>query len=228
VRLNRYTSEGLLNVVADRLHERGVEGRMTLVGVAALAWAYGLDRTDDDIDAVCQPAEAIDDIVCEMMFERDLGFNWLNRAVLGLVPDDVPKARLATLRGLTIDVVTPGYLLAMKILASRPGTSDFGDTEFLARKLGIKPEGEALDPFRLHFPEKEVPARAYENLGAAFGRIREESVPSAEATGGDRVIGRQTGRDASGSTRGALRRAPPHAGARCRRRPRPGAMPSAA
>jgi hypothetical protein len=177
VQLKRLTIPGLLHVLADRLHARGVDGKITVAGGAALMLAYGLDRTTKDIDGVYQPEEAIDAVAREMTCERDLELNWLNMGVRWFLPAGAPTVRYAAPKGLTIDVVAPDCLLAMKILASRKDSSDYSDTEYLARMLGIKSESEAFDLVRRYFPEKEVPARAHENLGEAFGRIREESGP---------------------------------------------------
>ena len=60
------------------------------------------------------------------------------------------------LDGLKITVVTPEYLLAMKLMSARYGEKDADDIRFLMNKLEIKTMDEALDILTGFYPENRI------------------------------------------------------------------------
>lgn len=127
----------LLHLLAGRLTHKGLTGEMYVVGGAAVALAFDEHRSTRDIDAVFEPKTAIYDAAAEIAAERDLPEGWLNDAVKGYLsgPDDDAKPVLE-LPGLRVSIASPRILLAMKVLAHRPGEDD-ADVRLLARELEL-------------------------------------------------------------------------------------------
>jgi hypothetical protein len=133
-----------LITLAQRLHERGIQGEMYLVGGAAIALAYDARRATRDIDAVFEPKLAIYEVAAEMADELGLPVGWLNDAVKGFLgADDQSAAPVLDLPGLRCLVASPRMLLALKVLAHRSG-EDEDDLRLLAGELGLAGATEVL------------------------------------------------------------------------------------
>lgn len=134
----------LLRLLADRLERQSLKGEMYVVGGAAIALAYDERRSTRDIDAVFEPKSAIYDAAAAIAAERGLAEGWLNDAVKGFLtrPDDEAIAVL-DLPGLSVATASPRIILAMKVLAHRPGEDD-EDVRLLAGQLGLTTSAEIL------------------------------------------------------------------------------------
>jgi len=133
-----------LSTLAQRLHEREIQGEMYLVGGAAIALAYDARRATRDIDAVFEPKLAIYEVAAEMADELGLPVGWLNDAVKGFLGGDDPSAApVLDLPGLRCLVASPRMLLALKVLAHRSG-EDEDDLRLLAGELGLAGATEVL------------------------------------------------------------------------------------
>jgi len=117
---------------------------MYVVGGAAIALTFDEGRSTRDIDAVFEPKQAIYDAAAEIADERGLGEGWLNDAVKGFLtgPDDGATPVL-DLPGLSVATASPRIILAMKVLAHRPGEDD-ADVQLLAGQLGLTTSAEIL------------------------------------------------------------------------------------
>ena len=141
--MNELTVErvsALLAELGERLAGRGIEGEIYVVGGAAMMLAYDRTRVTRDIDAVGVPQEEIDLEVRAMAADhRDLDSDWLNARVLPLRPRGVPGERLQVLGGpgLTVNVASPKWMLAMKARAAR-GRRDLDDIWVLCQILSIR------------------------------------------------------------------------------------------
>ena len=141
--MNELTVErvsALLAELGERLAGRGIEGEIYVVGGAAMMLAYDRTRVTRDIDAVGVPQEEIDLEVRAMAADhRDLDSDWLNARVLPLLPRGVDGERLQVLGGpgLTVNVASPKWLLAMKARAAR-GRRDLDDIWVLCQILSIR------------------------------------------------------------------------------------------
>ena len=130
----------LLAELGERLAGRGIEGEIYVVGGAAMMLAYDRSRITRDIDAVGVPQEEIDAEVQAMAADhRDLDPDWLNARVLPLLPRGTDGERLQVLGGpgLTVNVASPRWLLAMKARAAR-GRRDLDDIWVLCQILGLR------------------------------------------------------------------------------------------
>jgi len=134
----------LLHLLADRLARQGLQGEMYVVGGAAIALAFDERRSTRDIDAVFEPKRAIYDAAAEIANERGLPEGWLNDAVKGFLsgPDEAATPVLE-LPGLRVATASPRILLAMKVLAHRPG-EDEADVRLLAGQLGLTASSDVL------------------------------------------------------------------------------------
>lgn len=141
--MNELTVErvsALLAELGERLAGRGIEGEIYVVGGAAMMLAYDRTRVTRDIDAVGVPQEEIDLEVRAMAADhRDLDSDWLNARVLPLLPRGVDGERLQVLGGpgLTVNVASPKWMLAMKARAAR-GRRDLDDIWVLCQILSIR------------------------------------------------------------------------------------------
>lgn len=137
----------LLTELGARLEARGIEGRLFLVGGAAMALAYSRRRVTRDLDAVFEPKREVYEAAAEIASARGLPDGWLNDAVKGLLPDKVaPVEGTATFSapGIHVGVASAEYLFAMKAAAARQET-DGDDLRLLAAELGIRTVSHALD-----------------------------------------------------------------------------------
>ncbi len=142
--MDRDQSLAALSVLAQRLHDRGIQGEMYLVGGAAIALAYDARRATRDIDAVFEPKLAIYEVAAEMAEELGLPVGWLNDAVKAfLAGDDPAAAPVLDLPGLRCLVASPRMLLSLKVLAHRSG-EDEDDLRLLANSLGLRSAAEVL------------------------------------------------------------------------------------
>ena len=130
----------LLQELGQRLVGRGIEGEIYVVRGAAMMLAYDRTRITRDIDAVGVPQEEIDAEVRAMAADhRDLDPDWLNARVLPLLPRGVDGERLQVLGGpgLTVNVASPTWMLAMKARAAREDR-DLDDIWVLCQVLGLR------------------------------------------------------------------------------------------
>lgn len=134
----------LLRELAGRLHDRGVEAEMYVVGGAAIALAFDERRSTRDVDAVFEPKQIVYEVAREMAGERDLPPGWLNDAVKGfLAGDDRDAICVLELPGLRVSTASPRMLVALKVLAHRVG-EDETDLRLLAADMGLRSAAEVL------------------------------------------------------------------------------------
>jgi len=158
----------LLHLLAARLASQGLKGEMYVVGGAAIALTFDEGRSTRDIDAVFEPKRAIYDAAAEIAVERGLAEGWLNDAVKGfLTGPDEGATPVLDLPGLSVATASPRIILAMKVLAHRPGEDD-ADVQLLAGQLGLTTAaeilavasevyGDRLDPAARFFVEELFP-----------------------------------------------------------------------
>lgn len=129
----------LLAELGERLVGRGIEAEIYVVGGAAMMLAYDRTRVTRDIDAVGVPQEEVDAEAAAMAADRrDLPADWLNARVLPLLPRSIDADRIEVLGapGITVNVASPRYLLAMKARSGR-SDRDLDDIWVLFQILGL-------------------------------------------------------------------------------------------
>ena len=161
----------LLTELGARLVKRGIEGRMFVVGGAAMALAFSRRRVTRDLDAVFEPKREIYDEAAAIGREHRLPEDWLNDAVKGLLPDKVaPIEGTATFSapGLHVGVASAEYLFAMKAFAARQET-DGADLRLLASMLGITSAVQALDLVESFYRPERLSAKTQLLLEGILG-----------------------------------------------------------
>lgn len=158
-----------LTALAEELDSQGVSAQMYVVGGAAIALAFDERRSTRDIDAVFEPKAVVYEAAARLAERSGLAPDWLNDAVKGfLVGEDVGAAPILQRPGLSVLTASPRTLLAMKVLAHRPGEDD-EDVRLLATHLGLtraedilavaeQTYGDRLDPAARFFVEELFPA----------------------------------------------------------------------
>jgi len=167
--LDREAALRALEELANVLSSKGVEGRLFLVGGAAMALAFDARRTTRDVDAVFEPKSEIYDAAAEVAQRLDLPDDWLNDAVKGFVPGTDPDAvQIFSRPGLTVSAASARFLLAMKLRAAR-AEQDVGDIKFLVDLLGLRTTAEILRVATDRFGVDELPPRARFLVEEIFG-----------------------------------------------------------
>jgi len=131
-----------LSEIGRRLEAEGKSGQVILAGGASMCLVHSARETTEDVDALFEPQAAFMFHAIEVGMKYGWPPGWLNEEIRAFMDESAPKDLFITLPGLQVFSVVPEYLLAMKIKASRAGTSDLDDAEFLMRKLGLSTEDE--------------------------------------------------------------------------------------
>jgi hypothetical protein len=135
----------LLRRLGDELDTLGLQGEILLVGGAAMCLVHEARDNTKDIDALYEPKEEINKLAAKIAEQECLPKNWLNDSVKGFIGPNAQREAFMSIRGLRISTVSAEYLLAMKMMASRYGDSDYNDIVFLMKKLAIKTSEEAME-----------------------------------------------------------------------------------
>lgn len=154
--LDRAAILELFEELSKRLDAKGTRADLFLVGGGAMAVAYDARRATRDLDAAFAPTDVVRTVVAEIAADRGLDEDWLNDAVKGFLPGADPDSVLffesASLR---VDVASPTYLLAMKLISARPG-ADVEDIRTLYKICGFTTVEEGLQVVTRAFPTSRI------------------------------------------------------------------------
>lgn len=167
--LDRRAALRALEELASVLASRGIEGRLFLVGGAAMALAFDARRMTRDVDAIFEPKSEIYDAAREVAQRLDLPDDWLNDAVKGFVPgtdpDEVP---ILARPGLAVSSASARFLLAMKLRAAG-AEQDVDDIRFLVALLGLRTTDEVLRVATDRYGADDLPPRSRFLVEELFG-----------------------------------------------------------
>ncbi|WP_285035549.1 hypothetical protein [Plantibacter sp. ME-Dv--P-095] len=127
----------LMRELEGALTERKVNGRMYVVGGAALALQYPDDhaiRVTTDVDAVFWPDAEVQEEAAKLAVRYSLSPTWLNSNARPFIPDGQGDVR-AESEGFVVALADPKVLIAMKLASARE--QDLSDLVVLVRHLGI-------------------------------------------------------------------------------------------
>jgi len=145
-----------LELLGMELKKEGLNGEILLTGGAAMCLVHSARDMTKDIDALYEPKEEINRLVKKIAAQEGLPEDWLNDSVKGYVTESVVSEEFIVLDGLKITVVSPDYLLSMKLMSARFGETDAGDIRFLMDKLQIKTADEAYSIITRYFPVHRI------------------------------------------------------------------------
>ena len=145
-----------LKRLGEELRKENLDGEILLTGGAAMCLVHSARDMTKDVDALYEPKTEVNMLAKKIARQEGLPDDWLNDSVKGFVTEGAPIDEFMILDGLRITVVTPEYLLAMKLMSARYGETDAGDIRFLMSKLEIKTVDEAYDILAKFFPEKRI------------------------------------------------------------------------
>jgi hypothetical protein len=131
---------GYLEIINEKLAERGLHGNLNICGGAAMTLVYDARDSTYDIDAMYKPKEVMAGIIADIAKEQGLNSQWLNDDV-SIFAKEFEKLTSTTylkLSNLIVDVVDARFLLAMKLLAAREDSQDLHDASILIKHLEIK------------------------------------------------------------------------------------------
>ena len=144
-----------LTELNEELRLIDIKGEVSLYGGAVMCLAFKARPATKDVDAIFEPVKEIRNASHRIAERHDLRLDWLNLAVKMFVVDH-PRQILFDISNLIVTVPEADYLLAMKMLALRPGTEDENDAEFLIKRLGLKSPEDVLAIVSEYYPKKEV------------------------------------------------------------------------
>lgn len=141
-RVTKEDIERYLHLLGYELQARNTAGNILLLGGAVMLLEVGNRATTQDIDASFEGGNApvIRDAVVAVAQREGLARDWLNDAVKGFLYSQPNTVLWKQYPGLNVYMPTLDYLLAMKVIASRP--RDIEDAKALIKVLHISSEQE--------------------------------------------------------------------------------------
>ena len=161
----------VLTDLARRLAADGVEGRVRVLGGAAVAIEHRDRAATRDVDALYFPAPEIDAAAAVIAAERGWPDDWLSDAVGMYASDFDHLASWSTVietDEVVVSVAPADLLLAMKLLAGR-GRRDGEDIDLLLETCGVDSIVEAEEIFERYYPREEISERARRQLESQLG-----------------------------------------------------------
>jgi hypothetical protein len=173
--LDRAAILALFEALSAELAERGAQADVFLVGGAAIAVAYDSRRATRDLDAAFAPSDVVRAAAQRVAADAGLPPDWLNDAVKGFLPGEDPAAAVFfESDSLRVDVASPAYLLAMKLMSARPGV-DFEDIKLLYRICGFTTVQEGLELVERAFPASRILPKTQYLLGELVDQLNSET-----------------------------------------------------
>jgi hypothetical protein len=175
--------------IGARAHAEGRRVEIAVYGGAAMVLTFEERRATRDVDAVFHTDPAwLRSVTAAVAGEFGWSSDWLNDGVKGFlsVNDSRPesKAPFATYPsegqpGLRVFLASPHYLLAMKCIAMRLGSTeseDQRDIRTLILSLGITSPAEAFDIVEAFYPRRSIPPRTQFGLEGIFEDLAAEGL----------------------------------------------------
>lgn len=152
--------------MSDELGKQNVIGELCLFGGTVMVLAFNARLSTKDVDAVFRPAPLIRELARRIGEEQHLPLDWLNDGVKGFLSaqHSVTTGNLPQFPHLRLTMPVPEYLLAMKCMAARIGStsdeaSDVPDIVFLIRHLRLNSPRAVLDLVRRYYPPERMPVK---------------------------------------------------------------------
>jgi hypothetical protein len=155
-----------LRALSDELGQQNVVGEICLFGGTVMVLAFMARLATKDVDAMFQPVQKIRELAARVAEDQQIPLNWLNDGVKGFVSarHQTTTGNLPQFPHLRLTMPVPEYLLAMKCMAARIGStkdepSDVADIIHLIRHLKLKSAAETLDLVGQYYPVNRIPVK---------------------------------------------------------------------
>lgn len=139
------------------LSKTDIHADLFVIGGAAMTVAYDARPSTRDVDGIWQPTQPIRDIIKMLAEEHGLETDWMNDAAKGFLPSVPDEHPVVIYDGdyFSVSSPSPQYLLATKILSSRPDR-DEADIRFLIRLCGYSTLDDCLDVVERYYPHTPI------------------------------------------------------------------------
>ena len=180
--MTRDEIERNLQALGGKLAEHGIHGEVMVAGGAAMMLTLANRDVTEDVDAfIGGEAAAVREAAWEVAREHGLPASWLNDAVKGFFYSGTPPHGLWAVYGhLTVYVVDPRYLFAMKAAAARP--RDIDDMVALVRHLGLRRPADGIALIETYIPARLQTPKMQYAVEAAFASTGTASAPPLPRT----------------------------------------------
>ena len=160
----------LLSLLNDKLKFNELQGQLYLYGGAVMCLVLNARSFTEDIDAIFEPRVDIRRFIEQIAEDEGVRYDWLNDGMKGFLSSNEHFNEFDSFSNLDIMTISPEYLFAMKVFASRIGNkSDISDIEFLIRHLEIKNMDDAFAIIEKYYPLDIMPPRARYVLADILG-----------------------------------------------------------
>jgi hypothetical protein len=132
-------------ILNDRLRADESKAEICIVGGAVMCLVFNTRKQTKDVDAIFHPKARVYKFAKQVAEERGLSDDWLNDSAKGYINNKIEQVEILNFSHLKIFAPSTKYMLAMKCLAARIGTSDESDIEFLIRYLRLTKVQEVLN-----------------------------------------------------------------------------------
>jgi hypothetical protein len=158
-----------LEMMNERLKQKGLHGDICLFGGAVMCLVFESRTVTKDVDAVFAPTSEMYRIIQNIADEYHLPSDWLNPSVKGFVSSNHDVRLFKRMSNLAIYTASPEYMFAMKCLAARGFESkDREDIQFLAKHLKIKTLNEAIKILEKFYPRNRMLPKTQYTLEELF------------------------------------------------------------
>lgn len=127
-----------LKKLNDKLKLDDSMAEICIVGGAVMCLVFNAREQTKDVDAIFHPKSKVYKLAKLVAKDQGLPEDWLNDSAKAYVNSKVEQVEVLNLSHLKIFAPSAKYMLAMKCLASRVGTKDEDDIEFLIKYLRLK------------------------------------------------------------------------------------------
>jgi hypothetical protein len=143
-------------ILNSKFQIENAKAEVCLVGGAVMCLVFNAREQTKDVDAIFHPKAKMYQLAKLVAEELGLPEDWLNDSAKAYVNKKLEKIEILNLSNLKIFAPSAKYMLAMKCLASRVGTKDESDIEFLIKHLKLKKAQEVISIVSKYYDEKLI------------------------------------------------------------------------
>lgn len=128
----------LFTELNELLSRDNSKAEICIVGGAVMCLVFNAREQTKDVDAIFHPKSKVYELAKIVAKDKGLPNDWLNDSAKAYINSKIEQVEVLNMSHLKIFAPSAKYMLAMKCLASRVGTKDEDDIEFLIKYLKLK------------------------------------------------------------------------------------------